>query len=298
LISGSPAEDCGSLLIGDRILEVNGVDVRQANIDETATLMANSVGTLQLLVAHRRRASPSVSDDSVVSSVPSLKRKERVYEELLCPTGFTIGSGKCIIIKKLPEESFGINISGGTELGLPIFISHINSDSVMPSTVQRGDIIVSINSLNLTDKTHEEAVQIIKSFTNHTLIKMELVQGDDTYTENGHLSLEWTSWMEKYINRRKSPLEYSVVLKRRGSDRLGFSIVGGAGSYKGDSPIYIKSVATNSIAFNDGRLQCGDQITSINGVPLHNKTSDEVVSIISQSYGDISINIVPLESNE
>lgn len=43
--SGSVAEECGCLQVGDRILEINGVDVRRASIDEAATLMAVSNNT-------------------------------------------------------------------------------------------------------------------------------------------------------------------------------------------------------------------------------------------------------------
>ena len=42
LMSGSLAEECGRVLVGDRILEVDGVDVRNATVEETATIMAVS----------------------------------------------------------------------------------------------------------------------------------------------------------------------------------------------------------------------------------------------------------------
>lgn len=52
-----------------------------------------------------------------------------------------------------------------------------------------------------------------------------------------------------------SPIEYTIILSRQGSSSLGFSVVGGVDSPKGNSPIYVKSIAPKSIAANDGRLQ-------------------------------------------
>lgn len=45
---GSLAEENGRLLVGDRILEANGYDVRNANIDEAATRMAVSEDMIKL----------------------------------------------------------------------------------------------------------------------------------------------------------------------------------------------------------------------------------------------------------
>ena len=52
-----------------------------------------------------------------------------------------------------------------------------------------------------------------------------------------------------------SPLEYTITLSRKGSGSLGFSIVGGVNSRHGNSPIYIKGIASKSIADIDGRLK-------------------------------------------
>ena len=55
-----------------------------------------------------------------------------------------------------------------------------------------------------------------------------------------------------------SPLEFSLTISRESTASLGFSVVGGVGSAHGDCPIYIKSIASKSIASNDGRLKVSD----------------------------------------
>lgn len=39
LVPGSKAEECGSIRAGDRMLEVNGKDLRDVTVDEAAALM-------------------------------------------------------------------------------------------------------------------------------------------------------------------------------------------------------------------------------------------------------------------
>ena len=62
-----------------------------------------------------------------------------------------------------------------------------------------------------------------------------------------------------------SPSEFSVTLKKDGQKSLGFSIVGGRNSSRGHCPLFIRSIAPNSIASEDGRLHSGDKISQING---------------------------------
>uniref|UniRef100_A0A3Q2WKS6 PDZ domain-containing protein n=1 Tax=Haplochromis burtoni TaxID=8153 RepID=A0A3Q2WKS6_HAPBU len=55
--------------------------------------------------------------------------------------------------------------------------------------------------------------------------------------------------------------QMSLISLEKGSEGLGFSIVGGFGSPHGDLPIYVKTGA----AAADGRLKRGDQILAVNG---------------------------------
>lgn len=45
LLPNSAAMDCGKISIGDQIIEVNGVDMRQATVDEAADIMVKELDT-------------------------------------------------------------------------------------------------------------------------------------------------------------------------------------------------------------------------------------------------------------
>ena len=78
----------------------------------------------------------------------------------------------------------------------------------------------------------------------------------------------------------------------RGSEGLGFSIVGGYGSPHGDLPIYVKTVFERGAAAKDGRLKRGDQIVAVNGTSLEGVTHENAVNILKKSKGLITITVL------
>ena len=43
LVAGSPADECGCINVGDRILEANGYDIRHSTLDQAAAVMGVSI---------------------------------------------------------------------------------------------------------------------------------------------------------------------------------------------------------------------------------------------------------------
>ena len=86
--------------------------------------------------------------------------------------------------------------------------------------------------------------------------------------------------------------EMSIVRLERGSDGLGFSIVGGRGSPHGDLPIYVKTIFDKGAACKDGRLKRGDQLLAVNGYSLENVTHEEAVAILKSCKGIIELTVV------
>jgi len=86
-----------------------------------------------------------------------------------------------------------------------------------------------------------------------------------------------------------------ITLARSGNESLGFSLVGGVNSSRGDSPVYVRSIAKGGVAATDGRLHQGDEIVRINGINLASMSQDEVVKIIKKTSGNVVLTIVPRE---
>ena len=79
---------------------------------------------------------------------------------------------------------------------------------------------------------------------------------------------------------------------------LGFTIVGGKGSAKGDIPIYIKKIHPDGAAAADGRLQTGDEIVDVNGIPMVGKSHEEALKIFkSAKKGFLTLVVRPYKDS-
>lgn len=70
---------------------------------------------------------------------------------------------------------------------------------VLPCTClpQKGDLILNINGASLLNKTHSEAIQLIKSVMGSSSVRLDLIQGEGS-RESGGLSPDWEKWIKKH----------------------------------------------------------------------------------------------------
>lgn len=73
--------------------------------------------------------------------------------------------------------------------------------------------------------------------------------------------------------------------------------MGGAKSSRGNSPVYIRNIASGSIAYGDGRLKSGDEIMKINGVAVSHMSQNRVVQVIKNTFGNVTLTIIPRRSS-
>lgn len=85
---------------------------------------------------------------------------------------------------------------------------------------------------------------------------------------------------------------YTRIVLERGSDGLGFSIVGGKGNPQGDLPIFVKTVFERGAAAQSGRLRPGDQIHAVDSTLLEGKTHQEAVALLKNAKGTVVLTIV------
>ncbi|XP_034018892.1 glutamate receptor-interacting protein 1 isoform X4 [Thalassophryne amazonica] len=154
----SPAERCGILQIGDRILSINGVPTEDSTLEETNQLLRDSSITAQLML--------EIEFDVAESVIPS--------------------SGTFHVkLPKKPGVELGITISSPSNRkpGDPLIISDIKKGSVAhrTGTLELGDKLLAIDNIRVENCSMEEAVQILQQC--EELVKLKIRKDEDNSDE-------------------------------------------------------------------------------------------------------------------
>ncbi|XP_060695754.1 glutamate receptor-interacting protein 1 isoform X2 [Hemiscyllium ocellatum] len=154
----SPAERCGMLQVGDRILTINGILTEESTLEETNQLLRDCAGNSKVTL--------EIEFDVAESVVPS--------------------SGTFHV--KLPKRSgveLGITISSpaSRKPGDPLIISDIKKGSVAhrTGTLELGDKLLAIDSIRLDNCSMEDAVQILHQC--EELVKLKIRKDEDNSDE-------------------------------------------------------------------------------------------------------------------
>ncbi|CAH8488459.1 unnamed protein product [Schistosoma rodhaini] len=313
ITEGGAAHKQGQLRVGDQIISINGVDIRNARHDEAISLLTSSNDSVDLELL---RYNPDINDNLgslpktsaangfITSSILTVKRSNNPQDTTkatdLTDTDSRISekydsrvylySEKGIPVERITVRNdggpLGLAICGGSDIScLPfgnkepgIFISKISLDGAALNTGLRiGDRVLKVNGVDLRHATHDEAVQAL---------------------------IQPVKELQLDVRRDPPPpgLRRITVTKRPG-ERYGLRVTGGLNtsdsnmitnlgshysSLANDDGIFVTWVSPDGVIARDGRLKPGDRLLEINGHWLMGVTLDEVLHIFWGSKSTLS----------
>uniref|UniRef100_A0A7N8WRI7 PATJ crumbs cell polarity complex component n=1 Tax=Mastacembelus armatus TaxID=205130 RepID=A0A7N8WRI7_9TELE len=300
VVRGGAAELDGRLMQGDQILSVNGEDTRHASQEAVAAILKCVRGPV-LLELGRLKAASWISSRRNSLGSQSLKHFLSLCSlfSFVCVCAGIDSGVRTVEIMRGVRDSLGVSIAGGkgSPLGdIPIFIAMIQANGVAAKThrLKVGDRIVSINGQCVDGLSHTEVVTMLKN--SYGNISLQVVADTNisaiaTQVESLSSSSTVSANTDTHTAESEGPRPRSISLEK-GSEGLGFSIVGGFGSPHGDLPIYVKTVFSKGAAAVDGRLKRGDQILSVNGESLQGATHEQAVAILKKQKGTVALDIL------
>uniref|UniRef100_A0A8C3VHR4 Multiple PDZ domain crumbs cell polarity complex component n=1 Tax=Catharus ustulatus TaxID=91951 RepID=A0A8C3VHR4_CATUS len=276
---GAASKD-GRLWAGDQILEVNGIDLRNATHDEAINVLRQTPQKVRLTV-YRDEAQ---------------YKEEDMYDVLN------------IELQKKPGKGLGLSIVGKRN-DTGVFVSDIVKGGIADTDgrLMQGDQILTVNGEDVRNANQEAVAALLKCSLGTVRLEVGRIKAGPFHSERRTSQSSQVcncgslSSFGFPVSGSSAPEVFESGLKKNTSklenilspaDSLGVSIAGGVGSPLGDVPIFIAMMHPNGVAAQTQKLRVGDRIVSICGTSTEGMTHSQAVNILKNASGTIELQVV------
>ncbi|KAM6187316.1 multiple PDZ domain protein isoform 5-T5 [Sarcoramphus papa] len=285
---GAASKD-GRLWAGDQILEVNGIDLRNATHDEAINVLRQTPQKVRLTV-YRDEAQ---------------YKEEDMYDVLN------------IELQKKPGKGLGLSIVGKRN-DTGVFVSDIVKGGIADTDgrLMQGDQILTVNGEDVRNANQEAVAALLKCSLGTVRLEVGRIKAGPFHSErrtsqssqvsegsgsrssfsfpvSGSSAPEvFESGLKKNTTASEIQGLRTVEIKKGPADLLGVSIAGGVGSPLGDVPIFIAMMHPNGVAAQTQKLRVGDRIVSICGTSTEGMTHSQAVTLLKNASGTIELQVV------
>ncbi|ELK37722.1 Ligand of Numb protein X 2 [Myotis davidii] len=314
LLAGDQILQEGRLSSNDRVLAINGHDLKHGTPELAAQIIQASGERVNLTIARPGKPPPGntireagTQSSSQHHAQPLYYSRPSSHKDL---TQCVTCQEKHITVKKEPHESLGMTVAGGrgSKSGeLPIFVTSVPPHGCLArdGRIKRGDVLLNINGIDLTNLSHSEAVAMLKASAASPAVALkalevqvveEATQATDeqpsTFSENEYdasWSPSWIMWLGLPSSLHSC---HDIVLRRSYLGSWGFSIVGGYEENHTNQPFFIKTIVLGTPAYYDGRLKCGDMIVAVNGLSTVGMSHSALVPMLKEQRNKVTLTVI------
>ncbi|KAM3623165.1 uncharacterized protein V6R79_007867 [Siganus canaliculatus] len=280
---GGAAQRDGRLQAGDQILEVNGIDLRQATHDEAIGVLRLTTQRVLLRVFRH----------------PEAYREEDLWD--------------VFNLELRPHQREGLGFTTvGKSNDTGIFVSDIIRGGVADSDgrLLLGDQILSINGEDVRAASQEYSQALLQNCDGAVHLEVarfkagpqcsQQSQSEDsdcsTLTPSSgcdafHCHQRETDTKREACSFQDCSSIRKVMIQKGPCDSLGISLAGGVGSPHDNVPLFIAAMDTNGLAAKTQQLQTGDRILSINDVSMEGMTHVQAGVLLKNVTGTISLQV-------
>uniref|UniRef100_A0A8C6E6I2 Partitioning defective 3 homolog B n=1 Tax=Moschus moschiferus TaxID=68415 RepID=A0A8C6E6I2_MOSMO len=165
----------------------------------------------------------------------------------------------------------------------PIFVKNIlpKGAAIKDGRLQSGDRILEVNGRDVTGRTQEELVAMLRSTKQGETASLVIARQEGAFLPR---ELKGEPDCCAFSLETTEQLTFEIPLNDSGSAGLGVSLKGNKSRETGtDLGIFIKSIIHGGAAFKDGRLRMNDQLIAVNGESLLGKSNHEAMETLRRS---------------
>uniref|UniRef100_A0A8C4I3D2 Membrane associated guanylate kinase, WW and PDZ domain containing 1b n=2 Tax=Dicentrarchus labrax TaxID=13489 RepID=A0A8C4I3D2_DICLA len=194
IIEGSPADRCGKLKVGDRILAVNGCSITNKSHSDIVNLIKEAGNTVTLRIIpgdESSNASLLTNAEKIATITTTHTPQQQAAPEARNNTkpkqeSFEFKDAEFYSVDlERDNKGFGFSLRGGREYNMDLYVLRLAEDgaAVRNGKMRVGDEILEINGESTKGMKHARAIELIKSGGRRA--HLVLKRGDGSVPEYG-----------------------------------------------------------------------------------------------------------------
>uniref|UniRef100_A0A3P8Q6M4 Membrane-associated guanylate kinase, WW and PDZ domain-containing protein 1 n=1 Tax=Astatotilapia calliptera TaxID=8154 RepID=A0A3P8Q6M4_ASTCA len=187
IIEGSPADRCGKLKVGDRILAVNGCSITNKSHSDIVNLIkeAGNTVTLRIIPGDESSNASLLTNAEKIATITTTHTAQQQKTDL--PNNeMSFGDSEFYSVDlERDNKGFGFSLRGGREYNMDLYVLRLAEDgaAVRNGKMMVGDEILEINGESTKGMKHARAIELIKNGGRR--VHLVLKRGDGSVPEYG-----------------------------------------------------------------------------------------------------------------
>ncbi|XP_056628870.1 membrane-associated guanylate kinase, WW and PDZ domain-containing protein 1 isoform X9 [Triplophysa dalaica] len=193
IIDSSPADRCGKLKVGDRILAVNSCSITNKSHSDIVNLIKEAGNTVMLRIIPGDEMSNSslLTNAEKIATITTAHspqsntglRNSKPKQAQIQPATFNQEAEIYSVDLERDNKGFGFSLRGGNEYNMDLFVLRLAEDGAAARNgkIRVGDEILEINGESTKNMNHSRAIELIKNGGRRA--RLVLKRGDGSVPE-------------------------------------------------------------------------------------------------------------------
>uniref|UniRef100_A0A8D2QAZ9 Membrane associated guanylate kinase, WW and PDZ domain containing 1 n=1 Tax=Zonotrichia albicollis TaxID=44394 RepID=A0A8D2QAZ9_ZONAL len=205
IIEGSPADRCGKLKVGDRILAVNGCSITNKSHSDIVNLIkeAGNTVTLRIIPGDESSNATLLTNAEKIATITTTHTPQQIPQETrnntkpkqesqfdFKPPQAAQDQDFYTVELERGAKGFGFSLRGGREYNMDLYVLRLAEDGPAErcGKMRIGDEILEINGETTKNMKHARAIELIKN--GGRKVRLFLKRGDGSVPEYGGSNYE------------------------------------------------------------------------------------------------------------